>query len=144
MARKKKVPPPTFATTKPTWDHNHYVMLFDDQLDSPAYIALSAHAKEAYTILRQEYKGPYTGNDIICPYSTFRAKGMRANTVSRALLMLEVFGFIHIDRGGLMHEPNVFHFTCGWKEIRTQEDVQQAAARFEEELAKRRPRTDDV
>ena len=138
MARKKKAPPPSFATTKPTWDRNHYVMFFYDQLDSPAYIALSAQAKEAYTILRQEYKGPYTGNDIICPYSTFRAKGMRANTVSRALHMLEVFGFIRIDRGGLMHTPNIFHFTSGWKDIRTEEDVRKVKAAFEDALSIRK------
>ena len=57
MGRRKREPPPAFATIRPTWDKNHYVMLFDDMLDSPAYIALSAHAKEAYVILRQEYKG---------------------------------------------------------------------------------------
>ena len=55
MGRKKKSPPPSFATAG-TW-HTHYVVLFDDLLNSPAYIALSAAAKEAYTILMQEYKG---------------------------------------------------------------------------------------
>ena len=64
MGRKKKSPPPSFATAG-TW-HTHYVVLFDDLLNSPAYIALSAAAKEAYTILMQEYKGIYTGDKIIC------------------------------------------------------------------------------
>ena len=62
MARKKQVktPPPKFAT-EGTW-HMHHVIFFDDQLTSPAYIALSANAKEVYTILRMQYKGSYTGD----------------------------------------------------------------------------------
>ena len=132
-ARKKRSPPPDFATIKGTWDRNHYVMLFDDQLDSPAYIALSAHAKEAYTIIRQQYKGDYTlGFQVICPYSTFQEKGMRPNTISRALVMLEVFGFIRIDHGGLEHQPNVYHLIQDWKKIQTPEDVKRVKDRFKE------------
>ncbi len=67
MGRRKKVPPPAFATIRPTWDKNPYVMLFKDLLSSPAYIALSAHAKEAHTILREEYKGPETDPKVKCP-----------------------------------------------------------------------------
>lgn len=87
MPKRKKSPPPQFATAKGSWDRTTYVMLFNDQLNSPAYIALSAHAKEAYTIIRQEYKGPeYTPDNVVkCTYPTFRSKGMRQNTVSRAL-----------------------------------------------------------
>ena len=44
MGRKKRSPPPAFATKKRTWERNHYIMLFDDQLNSPAYINLSAPA----------------------------------------------------------------------------------------------------
>lgn len=133
-ARKKRSPPPAFATIRGTWDRNPYSMFFRDQLDSPAYIALSASAKEAYTILREEYKGPYTGNIVICPYSTFQEKGMRPNTLSRALLMLEVFGFIKVDRGGLEHQPNRYHLVEGWKEIRTLENVKEAQKEFEEAI----------
>ena len=138
MGRRKREPPPAFATIRPTWDKNHYVMLFDDMLDSPAYIALSAHAKEAYVILRQEYKGPYTGSEIICPYSTFAKKGMRANTLSRALTELEYFGFIHIDHGGLEHLPNRYRFSEDWKKIKTKEDVDKVKAAFKEEMDRRK------
>ena len=138
MARRKKAPPPSFATAKGTWDRNHYVMLFDDLLDSPAYRALSAHAKEAYTILLQEYKGPYTENSVICPYATFREKGMRGNTVSRALLMLEHFGFINVERGGLEHQPSVYHFSKAWQEIRTVQDAKERESLFREEMDKRK------
>ena len=121
MSRRKKTPPPSFAT-RGDW-HTHHVILFDDLLDSPAFIALSAHSKEAYIILMQEYKGNYTGPDVICPYKTFQEKGMRPNTLSRALLELEVFGFITCDRGGLQHQPNVYHLVDEWKKVLTKEDV---------------------
>ena len=137
MGRKKKQsPPPAFATDG-SW-HTHHVILFDDLLNSPAYIALSAHAKEAYTILMQEYKGLYTGPRVICPYSTFQQKGMRSNTLSRALLQLETYGFIRIDHGGLEHTPNVYHLTGDWKKIRTAEDLKEVQGSFQAELDKRK------
>lgn len=136
MGRKPKQPPPPFATMG-DW-HNHFTPFFDDQLNSLAYVNLSAHAKEAYTIIRQEYKGNYTGDKVICPYSTFASKGMRANTVSRAILQLECYGFISIDRGGLEHKPSVYHLIGDWKKIRTEEDLSKAKERFEYELEKKR------
>lgn len=132
MRKKNRTPPPAFATKRRTWEKNHYVMLFDDQLDSPAYISLSSSAKLAYTILRQEYKGEYSGSKVICPYSTFEKKGMRANTLSNALLQLEVFGFIKVDHGGLEHKPNVYQFSEDWKKIETASDVSKAKARLKE------------
>ena len=133
MGRKKKSPPPSFATAG-TW-HTHYVVLFDDLLNSPAYIALSAAAKEAYTILMQEYKGIYTGDKIVCPYSTFTAKGMRTNTVSRALMMLERFGFIRVEEhGGLERRPNVYRLIDGWKSIRTAAEAKEIKKAFENDL----------
>lgn len=138
MGRKKKrSPPPPFATAKGDW-HTHYVVLFDDLLNSPAYIALSAHAKEAYTILMQEYKGDYSGPTVTCPYSTFQKKGMRSNTLSRALTELEVFGFIRIDHGGLEHRPSIYHLTSDWQQIRTEEEAKQARQLFQAEMDKRR------
>ena len=140
-ARKKRSPPPGFATIKGTWERNPYCMFFRDMLDSPASIALSANAKEAYTILREEYKGPITGSTVTCPYSTFRSKGMRPNTLSRALLMLEYFGFIKVEHGGLEHQPNRYTFSDGWKAIRTTEEVKEAQVRFKDNIS--RSRRDD-
>ncbi len=35
---------------------------------------------------------------------------MRSGTLTRALFMLEAFGFIHIEEhGGLEHRPNLYH-----------------------------------
>lgn len=135
--RKKRSPPPPFATSKGTWERNPYTLLFQDQLDSPAYIGLSASAKEAYTILREEYKGPIFGSTVICPYSTFQKKGMRPNTLSRALLMLETFGFIKIDHGGLEHQPNRYTFSEAWKDIKTDEDVRTVQERLNEAIARK-------
>ncbi len=134
--RKQRDPPPKFAT-KGTW-HTHYVTFFDDLLNSPAYIALRAHAKEAYTILMQEYKGKYTGSTVICPYSTFQEKGMRPNTLSRALTQLEFYDFIKIEHGGLEHTPSKYHFVEDWKKIETKEDAKAVEQRFKAELEKRK------
>ena len=136
MGRKKKTPPPSFSTMG-DW-HTHFTPFFDDQLNSLAYVNLSAHAKEAYTIIRQEYKGNYTGDFVICPYGTFKKKGMRPNTVSRAILQLECFGFIQIDRGGLEHKPSVYHLISDWKKIRTEEDLEEVKRVFQEELNKKK------
>ena len=132
MARKKQGQPPAFATGG-SW-HTRYVMLFCDLLESQAFINLSSSAKEAYLILMQEYKGCYTGPRVICPYRTFIEKGMRANTLSRALVMLEVFGFIRIEPGGLARQPSIYHLTGGWKDIVSEEDVRTAKERFQERL----------
>ena len=134
--RKKRTPPPSFATMG-DW-HDHFTPMFDDQLNSLAYTSLSAHAKEAYTIIRQEYKGHYTGDFVICPYGTFKKKGVRPNTLSRALLQLECYGFIEIDHGGLEHRPSVYHLIGDWKKIRTEEDLQEAKRKFETELEKKK------
>ena len=142
MARRKRQPPPAFATIRPTWDRNPYVMLFKDLLNSPAYIALSAHAKEAYTILREEYKGPETGPKVKCPYSTFQKKGMRANTVSRAIIQLEFFGLIKVEHGGLEHQPSIYHFSEDWKKIKTKEDVDNIRKQFKEHMDKKKKAAD--
>lgn len=137
MAKKKqRDPPPKFATDG-DW-HVHHVILFDDMLDSPAYLSLSAHAKEAYTILMQEYKGNYTGSTVICPYSTFKKKGVRPNTLSRALLQLEIFGFVEIEHGGLEHQPSRYKFISKWKTLKDPDLLNKAKADFEEVIRRKK------
>ena len=134
--KKQKDPPPKFATGG-TW-HTHYLVLFDDLLNSPAYIALSAHAKEAYTILLQEYKGRYSGNTVVCPYSTFKAKGVRGNTLSRALLQLETFGFIEVEHGGLEHQPSRYTFIDKWKQSYDPLKMEECKKQLEEILERKK------
>lgn len=75
---KRGAPPPTFMTALP---HKGFVQMFNDQLNSPTFISLSNVAKVMYLILRQEFKGDYTGNNIICPYNTFIEKGISRNYI---------------------------------------------------------------
>lgn len=134
MGRKKKSgPPPKFATSY-DW-HKHHIFLFDDLLDSPAFLALSHHARSLYIHLYQKYTGPYSGNNIICTYSELEKKGFRRSTTAKALRMLFHFGFISYESGGLEHQPNVYHLEEGWKKIFTQEDVDRAMKAYKDELA---------
>ena len=120
MGRKRRrAPPPSFMTSLP---HRGFIQMFNDQFDSPAFICLSPVAKVMYLILRQQYKGDYTGNDIICPYSTFIEKGISRNSIPENLRMLKAMGFITWESGGLYHTPNLYHFIDDWKNIRSAEE----------------------
>ena len=131
MSRKGSKPPPPKFSTSGTW-HTHFTPFFDDQIDSKAYIALSASAKEVYTILRRQYKGDYTGEVIKCPYSTFEKYGIRRETVARSIDQLEAFGFINVDRGGLAHQPSKYHLINKWQELEDSKKFREAKAELEE------------
>lgn len=135
MGKRKQRDPPSFMTAQP---HKGFVPMFNDQLNSPAFISLSTVAKVMYLILRQEYKGDYTGNNIICPYSTFVEKGISRNSISDNLRQLEALGFITWENGGLYHQPNHYHFTDGWKKIHTMEDAKSIKDRLAEEKKQRK------
>lgn len=115
MGRKKKAPPNPAFTTIGDWHDNQFVPLFANMLESELYINLSSAAKEAYTILRLQYKGSFTGNTIKCSYKRFEKMGMRRNTVARAIVELECFGFIAVNHGGLRHMNNEYTFIETWK-----------------------------
>ena len=132
MAKKKKIPP-SFASRSAS--RTHFTPMYDDQLDSPAFIALSAVAVRMYLILRQEYKGSYTGNKVICPYDTFVKKGISRNSISKGIRMLEALGFIACERGGLGHQPSVYHFIDEWAFIRTPAEAKERLRKFKAELA---------
>ena len=127
--RNSKPPPPKFSTSGTC--HTHFTPFFDDQIDSKAYIALSASAKEVYTIIRRQYKGDYSGEIIKCPYSTFEKYGIRRETVARSIDQLEAFGFISIERGGLAHQPSKYHLIDKWKELSDPIKLQKAKSEFE-------------
>lgn len=65
MAKKRNKEPPQ------KWEcisgHEHFTRLFDSLIHSPAYRVLSPVAAKTLVILKSEYKGNYTGNNIICP-----------------------------------------------------------------------------
>ena len=138
MAKKKKLPP-SFATKSSS--RTHFIQMYDDQLDSPAFIVLSAVAVRLYMILRQEYKGNYTGNRVICPYDTFAKKGVSRNSISKGLRMLEALGFITCERGGLGHHASVYHFSDEWAFIRTPAEAKERLKKFKAELAEEERRS---
>lgn len=142
MGRKKTYVPPSFATSS----HRHYTPLYDDQLNSPAFVSLSAVAVRVYLILRQEYKGDYSGNKIICPYNTIVSKGVSKNSISGAIKQLEALGFIQCERGGLAHEPTLYRFTDEWKHVTTKEEARAIISNLREnksELEERKRKARD-
>ena len=125
MSRKKgNSKPPEFLTTKLTFYRNHYIYLFDEMIDSPAYIALSDGAKYVYTLLVREYKGMYTGNTVKCPYSTMVAHGVRKSSIKHWLDELEVLGFIRIvSHGGMFKIPNEYRLINDWAKFKSVEEA---------------------
>lgn len=121
--RKKRDPPPKFASAKA--GHEHFTPMYDSLLNSPAYIVLSPVAKVIYQILRQEFKGAYTGNSVKCPYSTIVEKGVSRNSIYGGILMLEALGFITYESGGIGHQPSIYHFSDKWQLIKTKEEAKQ-------------------
>lgn len=127
MSRKKNTKPPDFLTTKKTWHNNHHISLFDEMIDSPAYIVLSDQAKYVYTLIIREYKGMYTGATVTCPYAVMKSHGVRKESIPQWLTELEALGFIRIDsKGGLYKIPNKYRLIDGWSEFKDLKTAQAA------------------
>ena len=130
MSRNKtKYIPPAFETSNA---HDGYVALYRDMLYSPAFIALRATAKEVYIYLRSEYKGVSKGNTVKLPYNDFEKYGVNRHTLANAIDLLECFGFISVKRGSLEHAPSEYTLSTGWKNIKTNQDVKDAMAKYQE------------
>ena len=127
-SRRNRSDPPRFATAG-NW-HTTFIPMFRDMIESKPYIALSAPAKEVYMIIRNQYKGEASGDVVKCPYSTFVKYGVRRETAARAVNMLEAYGFIEVERGGLEHRPNEYRLSEKWKMIKTEADLDDAEERF--------------
>lgn len=124
---RKITRPPKHLTSKPTWNHNHYVPLFDEMLDSPAFVALSHGAKIVYLLIAKEHKGDFTGDKVICPYSTMEEHGIRTQSISKWLRELEALGFIRIDsHGGLYKIPNEYRLLTDWQQYKDKESAKAA------------------
>lgn len=107
----------------------HYTRVYDDMLNSLPFTKLSHIAVRVYIILKKEYKGNFTGNEVICPYSTFKGNGLTRNdTILKAIRELEAFGFITVKSGGLHREPNRYTFSDKWKSIKTLEEIERIKA----------------
>lgn len=131
MSRKPNRKPPPFLTTKPTYNHNHYIQLFDEMIDSPAYKALSHGAKFIYSLLCKEYKGDFTGDTVICPYSTLMEHGVRKASIPNWLNELSALGFIKtISHGGLYKIPNEYQLINDWAMFTDVEEAKAAIKAF--------------
>lgn len=121
MSKKKKKPvqKPLFATAG---KNEHFVPLYDDLVNSEAWLDLSSKAREVYLIIYQRYRGNYSGDTVICPYSEFNKFGIQNTTVSRKLEELGKHGFIKVERGtvqcsannNLRRQPNRYKFLHDW------------------------------
>lgn len=128
---KKNKTPPKHLTSKPTWDHNHYTPIFDEMLDSPAFIALSHGAKIVYLFIIREYKGDFTGNKVICPYATMEAHGIRHQSIPKWLSELVALGFIKIEtHGGLYKIPNEYRLISDWVQFKDRESALAAKKKY--------------
>lgn len=124
MSRKQNPRPPDFLTTKGTWHHNHHTPIFDEMIDSPAWMVLSDGAKNVYLLIAREYKGAYTGNTVICPYSTMTAHRIRKQSIPKWLRELQALGFIRIEsNGGLYKIPNEYRLISDWSKYKTIESA---------------------
>ena len=126
---RPKARPPDFLTTKGRYDHNHHITLFDEMVDSPAYTALSHGAKAVYTLILKEYRGGFTGNTVICPYSTMKKHGIRKESIPNWLTELSALGFIRIEsNGGMYRIPNKYKLINEWTQYRSIESANKAKA----------------
>lgn len=124
MSRKNMTGPPSFLTTKPTFNRNRHIKLFHEMLESPAWIVLDHGAQSVYISILAEYKGNYTGNRVKCPYDTMRKHGIRTQSIPKWLVELEALGFIKITtRGGMYKIPNEYLLVAEWAKIKTVEDA---------------------
>lgn len=128
MSRNKPKPqPPDFLTSKKSWNNNHHVSLFDEMIDSPAYISLSNGAKFIYTLIIKEYKGIFTGNKVKCPYSEMKKHNVRSQSISGWLKELEALGFIRIEsHGGMYKIPNEYRLINDWMKFKSIEEAKAA------------------
>ena len=129
MSRKnnKREPPQKWECNS---DHERFVRIFESMFESPAFIALTPVASRIYLILKNEYRGNFTMNNIVCPYSTMEEYAISRNSIPPALRLLEALGFIVREPGNLMREPTVYHFSDKWKDIK---DIE-TAAKLKKEL----------
>lgn len=112
--KKKREPPQKWESIS---DHERFVRIFESMINSPAFKTLTPVATKIYFILKNEYRGNYTMNNVKCPYSTMIDNGISRNSIPPALRLLEALGFITIESGSIMRQPSVFHFSDKWKEI---------------------------
>ena len=111
--RKKQQAPPGFLTPSGN-SHEHHIRLYDNMLNSPAWRSLSNGARTLYITILSQYKGVYSGDTVICPYSYMEEHGIRRGSIPKWLDELKEKGFIKIQGGGLYKQPNHYELIKDW------------------------------
>lgn len=114
MGNKKTYqPPPKFLTPSGN-NHEHHICLYDSMLNSYSWRSLSNGARSLYLIILSQYKGKYTGDTVICPYSYMQKHGIRRGSIPKWSKELQEKGFIKIAGGGLYKQPNQYKLIGEW------------------------------
>lgn len=127
-----------------TWEHDRrypsrsYTRLYDSQIASKAWLALSDSAARQYLILRKQYTGRFNQTDgngnatIMCPYKDIRNAGIGSNqTIANNFRQLEAYGFIDIQGGGF-HVPSKYKFSDKWQNF-SEEDIERTRQELKNE-----------
>lgn len=113
MARQKKIPFPPWETRANDGIEKRYIRLGNTLLYDPAFLHLSANAKQAYLYMLIESAGK---REFTMPRSkqiAFTSK----DSFLRAKDELEKAGFIEtIQNNGNLRKPNVYGFSVRWKD----------------------------
>lgn len=113
MARQKKTPFAPWETTTSDGIEKRYTRFGNTLLYSPAFLRLSANAKQTYLYMKIESAGK---REFTMP----RQKQLRftnKNSFIRAKEELERAGFIEtVQNNANLRKPNVYRFSERWKE----------------------------
>lgn len=91
-------------------------------MDSPNYLAVSAHAIRLLLELVRQFNGYSNNGDLAAPWSLMARRGWKSrDTLAKALAELQHYGLIERTAQGGMHKPNLYALTwaaidpCGGK-----------------------------
>ncbi len=113
MARQKKTPFAPWETRTSDGIEKRYIRLGNSLLYSPAFLQLSANAKQAYIYMKIESAGK---PEFTMPRSK-QILFTNKDSFLRAREELEKAGFIEtIQHNGNLRKANVYRFSARWKE----------------------------
>lgn len=115
MARQKKIPFAPWETRAGDGIENRFIRLGNTLLYDPAFLQLSAKAKEVYIYMRIESAGK---KEFTLPHSKY-IQFSKKDSFLRARDELEKAGFIEmVQSNGNLRKPNVYSFSERWKDSR--------------------------
>lgn len=112
MARTKKTPFPPWQTRTSDGIEKRYIRLGNTLLYAPAFLQLSAKAKETYIYMLIESAGQ---REFTLPHSKY-SQFSKKDSFIRSSKELEKAGFIEVQHNGNLRKANVYRFSDRWKE----------------------------